>query len=200
MGYAGTRAWESAPGESHHSTTGELGGLWRHRGRPPQQLVGVGFAAMGWDRSSYFTRTEESYEDDVAFIFDGVSEETIGDFGLIMGGAVGDELDRADSQLGTPANARLLATSVGHHSDFYTQVVEEVLAIYANETTRGSTNPDVRADMVYFETAAGGSVFSVGSIAWVGSLSHNDYNNNVSRITSNVLRSFIDGPPPAEVT
>ena len=196
-GYSGSRAWESAPGESHHSTTGELGGLWRHRGRPPQRLVGVGFAAMGWDRSSFFTRTKESYKDDVAFIFEGVSEQTIGDFGLIMGGAVGDELDRADSQLGTPANARVLATSAGHHSDFYQHVVEEVPSNYANESHGGSTHPDVRADMVYFERAGGGSVFSVGSIAWVGSLSHNDYNNNVSRITSNVLRSFIDRPAPA---
>ena len=28
-GLAGTRAWNSLPGECYHSTTGELGGLWR---------------------------------------------------------------------------------------------------------------------------------------------------------------------------
>jgi len=35
-------------------------------------------------------------------------------------------------------------------------------------------------------------VFSVGSIAWAGSLSHNRYRNNVSQITGNVLRRFLD--------
>ena len=44
--------------------------------------------------------------------------------------------------------------------------------------------------MVFFERPNGGAVFSVGSITWCGSLSHNDYDNNVSRITENVLRRF----------
>jgi N,N-dimethylformamidase len=44
--------------------------------------------------------------------------------------------------------------------------------------------------MVLFETPAGGAVFSVGSIAWAGSLSYNDYQNNVSPITANVIRRF----------
>lgn len=38
----------------------------------------------------------------------------------------------------------------------------------------------------------GGGFFSVGSIAWTGSLSHNDYDNNVARLTTNVLRRFRD--------
>ncbi|MBZ0286436.1 MAG: N,N-dimethylformamidase, partial [Anaerolineae bacterium] len=49
----------------------------------------------------------------------------------------------------------------------------------------------VRADMTYFETASGGAVFSTGSITWCGSLSWNHYDNNVSRITENVLRHFM---------
>ena len=52
-------------------------------------------------------------------------------------------------------------------------------------------NPNVRADMVLLETSNGGAVFSVGSISWFGSLSHNDYSNNVSKVTENVLRKFI---------
>src|SRR5207249_5773072 len=47
-GISGTRAWESRPGEWYHSTTGELGGIWRVRGWSPQRLVGVGFASQGW--------------------------------------------------------------------------------------------------------------------------------------------------------
>jgi N,N-dimethylformamidase len=49
-----------------------------------------------------------------------------------------------------------------------------------------------RADMVFFTVTGGGAVFSTGSIAWAGSLSHNGYQNNVARITHNVLRRFID--------
>jgi N,N-dimethylformamidase len=43
---------------------------------------------------------------------------------------------------------------------------------------------------VYFETPNGGAVFSVGSITFCGSLSHNNYDNNVSRIVDNVLNGF----------
>jgi N,N-dimethylformamidase len=42
-------------------------------------------------------------------------------------------------------------------------------------------------------------VFSTSSIAWCGSLSFNNYSNNVSRITENVLRRFAAEeplPPP----
>jgi hypothetical protein len=53
----------------------------------------------------------------------------------------------------------------------------------------------VRADIVFFETAAGGAVFSTGSIAWCCALSHNGYHNNVSRLTGNVLRRFLDPKP-----
>ena len=58
-----------------------------------------------------------------------------------------------------------------------------------------TANPMVRADMVFFETANGGAVFGVGSMAWCGSLSHNRYDNNVSRITRNVLRRFAAKKP-----
>ena len=44
--------------------------------------------------------------------------------------------------------------------------------------------------MVYFETPNGGAVFSVGSIAWRGCLSYDNYDNTVSRVTANVLRRF----------
>jgi N,N-dimethylformamidase len=67
-------------------------------------------------------------------------------------------------------------------------VVEEVEA--SDSKQGGSVNPRVRADMVYFEGPHGGAVFSVGSIIWCGCLSHNEYRNNVSRITENVLRAL----------
>ena len=59
----------------------------------------------------------------------------------------------------------------------------------------GAQNPDVRADMTFFETPGGGAVFSVGSIAWGASLPHNGYDNNVARISENVVRRFLEDAP-----
>ncbi len=189
-GIAGTRAWDSAPGECYHSTTGELGGLWRHRGKTPNRLVGVGFGAMGWAAPAPgYVRKPDSFDERAAFIFDGIAEdEIIGNFGLVLEGAAGDELDRIDYSLGTPPHALLLASSTSHGKSVL-PVMEDYTQISTALMTGETAN--VRADMVYFEIANDGAVFSVGSICWCGSLSHNHYDNNVSRITENVLRRFL---------
>ena len=54
----------------------------------------------------------------------------------------------------------------------------------------GGEHPWVRGDIVYFTTPNGGAMFATSSIAWCGSLSHDDYENNVSRVTDNVLSRF----------
>src|SRR6202007_1978604 len=36
---AGGRTWQGDPGEYYHSTSGELGGLWRYRNKTPQRVV-----------------------------------------------------------------------------------------------------------------------------------------------------------------
>jgi len=190
-GFAGSRDWSSAPGECHHSTTGELGGLWRFRERTPNKLVGVGFTGMGWSgRAPGYTRRQGSFDTRAAFIFEGIGEdETIGDFGLVLGGAAGDEIDRMDHALGTPPHALLLASSGGHDAGIL-PVLEDYNQINAR-LIQGERST-VRADMVYFETPKEGAVFSVGSICWCGALSHKGYDNNVSRITQNVLEKFLE--------
>src|SRR5262249_10184480 len=129
----------------------------------------------------------------VEFIFDGVGPgERIGDFGLMGGGAAGAEIDRYDELLGSPPNALVLASSIDH-SDDYQRASEELLE--TPPTTGGSRDPSLSSDLAYFSYPAGGGVFSTGSIAWTGSLSHNEYRNNVSTITGNVLRRFMDPEP-----
>jgi N,N-dimethylformamidase beta subunit-like, C-terminal len=190
---AGSRPHTAPAGEYYLSTSAELGAMWRSKGRPPQRLVGVGFTAEGFDRSTYYTRLPDSFDPRAAFILEGTGEdERIGDFGLVGGGAAGAELDRYDLSLGTPPGALLLASSAPL-SDNYRHVSEEILETPPG--TGGSEDFEVRADMVYFCLAGGGAVFSVGSIAWTGSLSHNGYDNNVSRITGNVVRRFLDPAP-----
>jgi N,N-dimethylformamidase len=192
-GESGSRAWQAKPGEYYHSTTGERGGVWRNRARPPQKLVGVGFAAQGFDRSTYYSRMPDSHDPRARFILEGIAkDELIGDFGLVANGAAGSEIDRYDRSLGTPPDTMLVASSEDH-SDNMQRVVEEIYFNYPG--TGGTQDPGVRSDICYFTTANGGAVFSSSSIAWSGSLSHNNYDNNVSRMTANVLMRFADDEP-----
>jgi N,N-dimethylformamidase len=188
---SGIQPLEGAPGEGHLSTTGEAGALWRGRGKAPNQVVGIGFTAQGWGgRAPGYRRQPGSFDPRAAFIFEGIGpDEVIGDFGLVLGGAAGDELDRTDYELGTPPHTLVLASSSGH-SQAVTPVLEDIPEISASVFMEG--NPNVRADMVYFETPNNGAVFSVGSICWFSSLPHNRYDNNVSRITHNVIRQFME--------
>ena len=55
----------------------------------------------------------------------------------------------------------------------------------------GTQSPLVRADMTLLKYPAGGAVFAVSSIAWSGCLSYNGYDNDVSRITRNVLEAYV---------
>jgi N,N-dimethylformamidase len=190
-GDSGTRTWTSRPGESHHSTTGEPGGQWRLRGRTPHALVGVGFVAQGGGDAAAYAQTDAASSERTAFIFAGIEpDELIGDFGNHLGGAAGAEIDRADARLGTPPHTVVLATSAGRHSDHFQRAVEELEATLPGQG--GTESPEVRADMTYFETPQGGAVFSVGSISWSASLSHNGFDNNVARVTKNVLLRFIE--------
>ena len=188
----GIRTWVAEPGEYFHSFTGEYGGIWRRVGKPPNELLATGFTAQGFDVSSYFVRKPDSFDPRAAFIFEGVGDdERIGDFGLVGGGAAGLELDRADPLIGTPPNTLVLASSE-NHTDLYLVVCEEVAVMTPN---LHGQHPLVRADMTFHERVGGGAVFSTSSIAWCGSLSHNNYDNNVSLIMENVLRRFLAPEP-----
>jgi N,N-dimethylformamidase len=193
-GESGTRTWAGEPGESYLSTLEEPGGLWRSLGRAPQRLIGVGYASEGFDSGSYYVRLPRSHDPRAAFIFERIDEGPIGNFGA-FGGAAALELDIVDEKLGTPSHALHLASSE-NHSNIYVLTPEEILTNYPG--TDGIENPLVRADMVFFETPAGGAVFSTGSIAWAASLAHENYQNNVAHITGNVLRRFLD-PRPFEI-
>ena len=191
-GINGTRAWSSRPGELRHQTTGEQGGLWRYRGRSPNELVGVGFAAQAdsTEKAPGYRRTAESLRPEHSWIFDGVSDaDVIGDYGLCLGGAAGYEIDRHDPSLGSPDDSVVLMTSAGMHPDVYLRVVEDAEVTIADVT--GSTSPDVRSDVVLRTYPGGGAVFSVGSCSWAGSLSHNGYDNDIYRLTDNVLSAFV---------
>lgn len=182
----GIRAWAAEPGEGCHQLDGGYGGLWRRNGRPPQALAGVGFSAQGLFEGSHYRRLSRDPAHD--WVFEGIEGDTIGGFGLSGGGAAGFELDRADHRLGTPPNAAILARSEGHQAHFV--AVPEELLSHVNTVTGERPADLIRAEIVLFETEGGGAVFATGSITFCGSLSHNGYDNDVSRLLGNVLRRF----------
>ena len=186
----GTRAWSEEPGVYHHAFGGEYGGLWRRLGRPPNILVGVGFAAQGFDGGTYYRLTSAARDPRAAFIVDGLqSHDVIGRHGTQGGGAAGEEIDRFDEALGSPPHALVIARSENHRPGML-RVKEEFLMMRPL-----GNDPDVRADMTFFETPSGGAVFSTGSISYAGSLSTNDYRNDIARLTGNVLARFLDPEP-----
>jgi N,N-dimethylformamidase len=191
-GEDGIRDWVAEGGEYYQAFDGGYGGMWERQGRPIHALVGVGMAGQGFDACSYYRRTAASRDPRAAFVFEGIEGEIIGDFGAVGGGAAGIEVDRVDHDKGSPPHTLILASSEGL-SDTYYPGPEEI--DNASPLMDGSQNPRLRADLAFFETPRGGAVFSTGSIAWIGSLSHNNYDNNDSRNTENVLRRFSDAKP-----
>lgn len=186
---SGSRAWQAAPGEYYMATTGEKGGIWRNRGRPPQKIMGVGFTSEGMDESMPYRTLPDAQVPAVAWVLAGVKSEVFGDSGLAGNGASGLELDRYDLGWGTPPNTWLLAASEGH-SDHYPHVGEEVMFNYPG--LGGTQDFQVRGDLTLFATTNGGAVFATGSIAWGQAL---PVNADVARITLNVLERFMqDGP------
>jgi N,N-dimethylformamidase len=185
----GIRTWAAEPGEYYHAFDGAYGGLWRRSDRPPNLLCGIGFSSQGTFVGDSYRQTPAARDNVHAWVFEGVKDELFGGYGFSGGGAAGFELDRLDHRLGSPLNAVVLASSEGHDRKNFVVVHEERLGFAT--TIPGQTLEElIHADMTYIEKPAGGAVFSVGSITYCGSLPHNKFDNDVSRLTFNVLNRF----------
>lgn len=185
----GIRAWAAEAGEYYHATDGQYGGLWKRNRRPPQMLAGVGFSGQGLFEGSYYRRLPASYSAEYAWMFAGIEGDIIGDYGLSGGAAAGFEVDRADVQQGTPANAVILARSENLPASFVTPPEEMLNHVFAID---GEKVAEVcRGEIVHFTTPAGGEVFAVGSITFCGSLWRDGaFDGPISRLLENVARRF----------
>lgn len=188
--WGATQAWTAEPGEYHLSSTGELGGTWRFRGRPPQKTFGVGFVAAGNPGASAgYVRSE--VDPRVDWVFEGVRTRD-GMFGErgISGGAAGLEIDAVNALQGTSPDAIVLATSVGHSDDML-EARENF-----NMTSRilgGARNPKVRSDLVLVPRVGGGAMFSTGSIGFAGALYDLDGDTGASALLGNIVDRFVSG-------
>jgi N,N-dimethylformamidase len=196
--------YEIAPAERYHSTTGEMGGTWRNRGRGAHRFLGVGTSGAGFDRGSGFGRTPAAADPRVAFAFDGLApDELIGDCPSlqIRWGAAGIEFDRCDYELGSPAHTQLLASSVRFNASHFGLLDDQLWYADGRAGRRvdepqvpGRAHPFVRSDITYTEYPNGGAVFAAGSIAWRSCLSAHNYRNTVATVTRNVLQRFAATP------
>ncbi len=169
------------PGQMQHSTTLEPGGLWSRRGRPARRLIGVEHSANVFTPAAGrwgYQRLPASYDSRFAFVFDGVEDELIGDFGLNLGAAAGYEMDSTLEWRWSPTWRPTVLARAAHES-FIAPMRMPVPAV---------------SDLALTASPSGAAVFSAGSVTWTGSLSHAGYDNNVARITGNVLRHFLSVP------
>lgn len=187
-GYSSQRNWTSHSAEVSLASTGELGGTWVHRGRAPQRLVGVGSWACGFGPGTGYTRTPASLDPEFDFVFEGVTEHPIGEYGYVLGGAAGDELDRTSDALAEGADVTVLMSSM-QHDKWCWPFVETQMDITSG--LGGDDNPEIRSDVVWVRRPNGSRIFSVGSICWGASMAFNEGRNGVSRLTLNVLRHLI---------
>ncbi len=179
--WAGSQTSNADPGERQHTFEPRPGGTWSDSGRPPDQLVSVGFAGFGYGQAIGYLRTPASYEPEFAWVFDGTTGSVIGTEGLNQGGAVGFEFDRLDPALAPPGST-VLATAVPAGGSFFRN--------YELGIGR-APDPETRCDLVIRRTPAGGLVFSLGSITASGCLPLRNGRNDLARICTNVLDAIL---------
>lgn len=175
------RTWDGPIAEQSLSITNQPGGHLRASGRGEFSLTGVAISLMGFDGARPFTRTPESHDASVAWLFDGVAGETFGDYGIVLGGAAGYEVDATDPHLGTSPDTVVIARATGFPDSF----VHDATRWYEG----GAEEREARrcAEMTLRHLPSGGLIFSASSVAWCGALPAGDAMNDVGRITRNLL-------------
>lgn len=154
--------YESRVDHSRHTLVDEAGGRWRDFGRPETRVTGIRFTRAGYKSpASPYKVISPSH-----WVFEGTGlkrGDLIGAAGLNCGGASGWELDKIDPE-SRPASLVHLA--------------------------KGTNRRWSGADMTCFTHPGGGSVFSVGSVTFGGSLAVDPV---LSHILRNVLHRFAGG-------
>ncbi|MER9236493.1 hypothetical protein NKI56_31495 [Mesorhizobium sp. M0622] len=175
------RTWDGPVAEQSLSITNEPGGYLRSRGRGEFSLIGGAISLMGFEGARPFTRTEESYEEECAWLFEGVENQTFGSEGIVLGAAAGYEVDATDPALGTSPDTVVVARATGFPDSFF------------QDPTRWYEGGDPErarrrcAEMTLRHLATGGLIFSASSVAWCGALPVAGAMNDVGTITLNLL-------------
>ena len=190
--WGGTQAWRSEPGEFYHSSTGELGGLWRNRRQGAAEARGVGVTSEGFDHNVPYRRLPDSQAPEASFIFEGIGpDESIGDFDCLIprpwGGRVqGRPLRRTSRDASSCLAPR---HRVPGFTDAYQFVVEEVDASDSRQGGR-STPSCERIWSTSRVRTAGGILHRLHRLVRLPILQRIRRRHFFKRITENVLRKF----------
>lgn len=178
------RTWDGPLAEMPLAITNTPGGYLRDLGRGEFHLTGVGISLMGFSTALPFERTAASHEQKFSWIFDGVLGESFGHAGIVLGGAAGYEVDCTNRLLGTPDGIVVLATASGFPEDY----VDDPGRWY--EGGAGEREGRRVAEMTLLSHPSGGAVFSASSVCFLGALPGPDAQNDVGRITMNLIKHF----------
>lgn len=177
-------------------TNGEMGGLMAETGRKTGVVFGNEMAGMIFNGSSPYRRLEDADNPRAAWVFEGTREgEEFGDYGVdrVHGGAAGFEIDRYNPGNGVPRHALHLATSAELRPKIEDVKLNTLPLVISYHPSPGDIW--AAADLVFFETPNGGAMFSTGSITWFSSTLENGFDNDVARISRNVIDRFLDPAP-----
>ena len=181
--WGGSQTWSADRDDLLHQFEPCQGGLWEDNGRPPNDLVGVGFAGFGNGPSLEYVRTPQSYDQEWAWLFEGLAGETFGSLGINNG--AGNEYDSFDPQRPGPGKSSILAIAAPVRPDHF--------GTFEMKGHR-APDPEVRADLVATATPAGGVVLAVSAISASSSLS-STVGDGMALILGNALRRMLDDDP-----
>ncbi|GAA2828602.1 N,N-dimethylformamidase beta subunit family domain-containing protein [Kribbella solani] len=179
--------WNDEPGELRHQVSGQQGGLWRHAGRPPNLLTGLGYCAIGFSRDTAYAAPADLEVDALPPRLAAV----MGDVGADPFGLCGFELDCHDVTLGSDVDCVVLGRAVDIPPEY--RPVTEYLSL-DGDPVRAVANA-LRGDVVWRRTGAGGQVFAVGSISWTRHLSAADDPGRCREIMTAVLTDMTTEAP-----
>lgn len=174
--------WASRPGEMLHQSDGRRGGMWRHIGRPPNLLTGVGYSAIGFSADGV-------YQAPAGLDLDRLPPNLAAELrriGTNTYGLGGFEIDCYDTALGSDPDAVVLGRLVGVPDDY--RPVNE----YLQPATGLSDKPPIRGDLVWRRHHGGGQVFAVGSISWTRHFGEPDDPGRCRALTTAVLTDMLE--------
>lgn len=166
--------------DRRHQFEDRLGGLWAGSTRPPNALVGVGFAGFGAGPSMTFERRASSYADEWAWAFDGVEGPTLGGDGINVGAC--NEFDSFSPALAPDGRSTILASSIPTSNDHF--------GVY--EAGGGRAPADgIEADLVATVNRSGAMTLALSSITASGCLVVHGQDTPMKRLCSNFLHRML---------
>jgi N,N-dimethylformamidase len=182
-GDAGT-IWDDEPGEFHHQMDGQLGGLYRAIGRPPNLLTGLGYCAVGFSGDGNYMAPRRLDLDRLPARLRQVMQE----IGNAPFGVAGLELDCHDALLGSNPDAVVFG-ELHRLPEGYMPTGEHLEPLMPDPVR--AVNSALRGHVIFQRNPGGGCTVSFGSIRWTTALNTPGDPTRVNAITVAALADLL---------